>query len=223
MNSAKLNTKIRRFFDRLGGGGVKALKVKDNTGFGKKGSGSEDAQKLFEMFFGQVPYVFFPRAPESFEVLPITEYSTEELLELCNTFFQALFMYKEQEPVAGAYCVLNSDQTVGGINITVRPYDEVEMIPVPLDIPNGPWYYPEYKADIDLSSFPLPTEENPTTLTGVEIPQKEQLVVRQRPNGTVTYHWNSGKNQYELDLDAGTYTIKFGEISWVWSLLTIID
>lgn len=187
---------------------------------GGGGGGSEDAQKLFEMFFGQVPYVFYNGAPEGYDPSPITEYSTEELLELCATYGGILLIYKEQEPVAKAYTIQENPQLLWpSINVTVLS-GELEMTLVPVDIPNGPWYYPAEKvvADIDLSNFSKPTSGNPTTLTGVEIPQKEELTVKQL-GGVVTYNWNSGSNQYECEMPSVLYTIAYNEDSWVWSFI----
>ena len=211
MNNAKLNTKIRRFFDRLGGGGVKALKIKDNTGFGNNGGGSEDAQKLFEMFFGQMPYVYPVGGPPMVEPMPITEYSIAELLELYDEYSNIALIYKKREPIVAAREIKGED----AYSISVVAFSELEMVPVPADIPNGPWYYPDTKVDIDLSNFSVPTEGNCTILTGIEILQKEELIVRQKNYGNITYHWDS--DRYSAELSDGLYVIVYDEDSWIWN------
>ena len=171
---------------------------------GGGGSSSEDAQKLFEMFFGQMPYVYV----EGSEPLPITEYSIEELTELGS----ASLIYKKQEPVSKANRFDGGENLV---NIGVVSATDIGMYLVPVDIPNGPWYYPAPVPDIDLSLFELPTEGNPTILTGIEIPQSEILPVLQDGN-IALYYWDENNNRYIYEQSGGFYTISYYEDSWIW-------
>lgn len=208
----KANTTLRRFFNRMGGGGVKALGYKEtaSTSGGEGGQSSGEAQALFDAMFGQTPYVNIDEST----VVPLSEFILSYLpsMELEKDTILP-FLYKEKQPIPKAveYSVYPTD------NESFLTFCETNNTMVQVEEgPDGPWYTPYY-ADVDLTSFPLPTEETPTvTLTGVAIPDKDTVVCV--ASGPEVFEASKYSDSIYNATDAGYTFEKIGGV-WTWSIM----
>lgn len=166
IQTTKANTTLRRFFNRMGGGGVKALGYKEtvSTSGGGGGQSSGEVQALFDAVFGQTPYVF----TDNENIVPFSEFLSEYIGPSFSG--EAALYYKEKQPAAKAK-VFEAYQ--GTRKLELIP-DTTSTIMVQFDFPDGPLYQP-VSGDVDLTSFPFPTGDHPTVLTGVTIPDKDYI------------------------------------------------
>ena len=86
MKTIKANSMLRRFFDRLGGGGIKALRVKNNTGFGSNGDSTEIEELKKRLGRYEMP-------------LDLSAYSVPEFgesVDITDTYEKAFMQYQQE-------------------------------------------------------------------------------------------------------------------------------
>ena len=218
IQNTKANSTIRRVFSRMGGGLVKALGYKavniDNEG---GGTSSEDAERMYEAFYGQVPY-FLALNPDdnTTQVLPLYELFTalDEGLRVLENLY-----YKSDTPIAKACRV----HEVPSISIEFA-WGNVFMVEAPEEegLPeDNTWYY-SISADINLIGYNVPTENNPTVVSGILPTDISYLAVVESNDGSVMdYEYNDEIQGYSRYVGRGMYTLKqidASTIEWSYSI-----
>lgn len=206
IQTTKANSTLRRFFDRVGGGGVKALSYNKTASVDGNGGGgsSEEAQKLFDAMFGQTPYIAIEDSDGELRVVPLVEYLTNPI----EGKPQEGLLFKNTSPIP---------------NVDVFPATMI-LVEVPEDaLPDGPWYFTQPITDdydLDLRSFPLPEEGSPVILTGVDVPDTAPFTVLTAQGETQEYHLmeEAVEQSYycQLDLNGIFFITKDGN-DWVWT------
>ncbi len=206
-SNIQLSNKVRRFFNRMGGGGVKALNYKAvNINDEGGGTSSEDAEKMYEALFGQTPYVPVVLPDESVDAVPLYEIFADTGFdgEIAN---YSLF-FKSNTPVPKATGIDGDEEAV---YMTFPRGMGIYMMEIPAEVPGSPdtWYMP-VAYDVNLIGYTIPTFNNPTIVSGT-LPDKQeiQVLVSDHPvfgeEPTEVYHWDNVKNAFIKDIDQNTY------------------
>lgn len=223
IQTTKANSTIRRFFSRMGGGGVKALNYKAvNIGNGGGGgTSSEDAEKMYEAIFGQTPYLLVALPDSSVDIVPLYE-----IFEGTNPDAEIVddrFYFKSNTPVPKAIAL---DGDMGAAYIAFPRNMGIYMMEIPPEVSGRPdtWYIP-VAYDVNLVGYTAPTTPlNPTTVSGtlpdkqeIEVLVSDQLVFGENP--TEIYTWDRNENAFMHEIsDTVFYMLKqSGDNVIVWS------
>lgn len=153
------------------------------------GTSSEDAEKMYEAFFGQVPY-FLAKNPDdnTTQMLPLYELFTalDEGLEISEYLY-----YKSDIPTARAAMVSVSDEELlvnmafaSGNTFMIEVLEEEGL-------PEGDTWYIAVGADVNLFGYDAPTANNPTVVSGKLPTDKNYIAVVESNDGTtVSYEYN---------------------------------
>lgn len=172
------------------------------------GTSSEDAEKMYEALFGQVPYLPV-ESEEEVVMVPLYEFFTTDIG--ADTERGTLY-YKSSTPVPKAtemYIESSNGSTALGIYFPMNM--GIYMMEIPPVTPDT-WYMP-IPYDVNLIDYTTPTKDNPTTVSGT-LPEKsviEVLVnVHPFPGGegpTEKYYWDDGEHAFKLSVSDSTFYV----------------
>ena len=165
---------------------------------GGGGTSSEDAERLYEALFGQMPYVQVVSADQQISMLPLYEAFTTnpEILR------EARFFYKSSTPIPRAIGTEASGDEDHLEQCIYFALDEnIGMVEMPTEATglDTAWYRPvEY--DVNLVGYTIPTKSNPTTVSGT-LPEKSEIhalmvdVMVPFTEPTQVYQWDGEKKR----------------------------
>lgn len=171
---------------------------------GGGGASSEDAERMYEALFGQVPYLSVgPK--EKWVLVPLYEAFTTGIVTEISA---SDLYYKSSTPVPKA-TFMNMEDGVTTISFPLS--SNIYMMEVPTEVTGMPdtWYVP-LAYDINLVGYTTPTEGNPTIVSGT-LPDKREMEALMHDHivtgvfPTDFYYWGSNINAFVMDVESDYY------------------